>query len=83
MQNLKLIILLLSHGHMDHLHFPSLKKLSKLNKDAIVIVPKGYKKILTAMGYKNVHLIRTGDTFEDDFLKITAMKQIMMVVDFI
>lgn len=71
---LKVDYIVLSHGHMDHMHFPSLKRLRKLNKDATVIVPKGYKKILSALGYKNVNLLRTGDTFEDDFLKITSVQ---------
>lgn len=74
LSKLKIDYLLLSHGHMDHMHFPSLKKLSKLNKDATVIVPKGYKKILSAMGYNNVHLIRLGETFEDDFIKVSSIQ---------
>lgn len=71
---LKIDYIILSHGHMDHMHFPSLKKLRRLNKDATVIVPKGYKRILSTMGYKNVNLLRTGDTFKDDFLKITSVQ---------
>ena len=43
LKNIKFDYILLSHGHMDHLHFPSL---SKLNKDAVIIVPKGYKKLI-------------------------------------
>ena len=47
---------------MDHMHFPSLRK---LNRDATVIVPKGYKKILELMGFKNVVLLRSNETYED------------------
>lgn len=72
--DLKVDYIVLSHGHMDHMHFPSLKRLRRINKDATVIVPKGYKRILSTMGYKNVNLLRTGDTFEDDFLKITSVQ---------
>ena len=71
---LKFDYILLSHGHMDHMHFPSLRQLKKLNKDATVIVPKGYKRILSKLGYKNVHLLRAGNTFEDDFLKVTSIQ---------
>lgn len=68
-RNLKVDYILLSHGHMDHLHFPSL---IKLNKDAIVIVPKGYKKILNILGFRNVFLLHPGDVYQDSFIKITT-----------
>lgn len=67
----KIDYIVLSHGHMDHLHFPSLRK---LNKDATIIVPKGYKKLMRFLGFKNVVLLRQGETFEDDKVKITALK---------
>ena len=71
LKDLKFDYILLSHGHMDHMHFPSLKK---LNKDAIVIVPRGYKKILKFLGFKNVILLRPGQTYEDDFIKVTSIQ---------
>ena len=61
--------ILLSHGHMDHLNFSSLRK---LNKDAIIIVPKGYLRLVKLLGFKNVFLLHPGDVYEDDFVKITA-----------
>ncbi|SFD19973.1 MBL fold metallo-hydrolase [Clostridium uliginosum] len=69
LQNIKVDYILLSHGHMDHMHFPSLRK---LNKDAIVIVPKGYKKILKLLGFKNVFLLHPGEIYEDNNLRVTA-----------
>lgn len=63
--------IILSHGHMDHMHFPSLKK---LDKNATVIVPKGYKHILSFMGFNNVVLLKQGETYEDDNIKISAIK---------
>ena len=56
---------------MDHLHFPSLMK---LNKSAIVIAPKGYKKLLKLIGFKNVVILHPGDVYEDSFIKITAFE---------
>ena len=67
--NLTVDYILLSHGHMDHLNFSSLRK---LNKDAIIIVPKGYFHIAKLLGFKNVFLLHPGDVYEDDFVKITA-----------
>ncbi|MBW6411905.1 MBL fold metallo-hydrolase [Clostridium weizhouense] len=69
LENKKVDYILLSHGHMDHMHFPSLRK---LNKDAIVIVPKGYKRILKLLGFKNVFLLHPGETYKDDYVSITA-----------
>lgn len=71
---IKFDYILLSHGHMDHMHFPSLKKLKKLNKDTKIIVPRGYKKILSLLGFTNVHLIRTGESYVDEDIKITSIE---------
>lgn len=69
--DLNIDYILLSHGHMDHLHFPSLMK---LNKNGVVIAPKGYRKILKLLGFKNVVILHAGDIYKDDFVKITAFE---------
>lgn len=67
--NLKVDYILLSHGHMDHLNFSSLRK---LNKDAAIIVPKGYVLLVKLLGFKNVILLHPGDIYQDESVKITA-----------
>ena len=67
----KLDYIILSHGHMDHLHFPSLKK---LDRNATVIVPKGYKRLVSLLGFKKVVLLRHGETYKDENIKITALE---------
>ena len=62
--------ILLSHGHMDHLSFWSL---SKLNKNAVVIVPYGYKRMIKLMGYKKVVVLRNGEVYKDNKIKVTAL----------
>ncbi|AOR24844.1 MBL fold metallo-hydrolase [Clostridium taeniosporum] len=69
LKDLKIDYIILSHGHMDHMHFPSLKK---LNKDAIVIAPKGYKRILKFLGFKKVFILHPNEIYEDNNIKITA-----------
>lgn len=69
--HLKIDYILLSHGHMDHLNFSSLKR---LNKDAVIIVPKGYKRLIKLLGFKKVFVLHPGCVYEDDNIKVTAYK---------
>ena len=66
----KIDYILLSHGHMDHLSFSSLLK---LNKDAVIIVPYGYKRLMKLLGFKNITVLRDGGTYKDKNIKITAL----------
>lgn len=63
--------ILLSHGHMDHMDFPSLRK---LDKTATIIVPKGYKRLMKIFGFKKVIVLRHNEVYEDDKIRITSIK---------
>lgn len=67
--SLKFDYILLSHGHMDHLDFPSLMK---LNKDAILIVPKGYNKIMRLLGFRRVVTLRHNKVYDDGNIRISS-----------
>ena len=71
LKDIKIDYILLSHGHMDHMDFPSLRK---LDKNITIIVPKGYKRLIQLLGYKKVVLLRHGEVYEDDHIKITSLK---------
>ena len=63
--------ILLSHGHMDHINFSSL---AKLNKNVVIIVPKGYKNIIKLLGYTNVVSLKHNEIYEDKEIKITCLE---------
>ena len=69
LSNIKLDYILLSHGHIDHLNYNTLRK---LNKDATVICPKNYRLSLNFLGFKKVFVINPGENFSDEFLSIDA-----------
>lgn len=63
--------ILISHGHMDHLDVKSLKK---LNKDAIVITPPQYKRIIKWAGFTKIITLNHNEVFEDEYIKINALE---------
>ena len=65
--------ILLSHGHMDHMDFPSLRK---LDKTATIIVPKGYKGLMKVFGFKKIIVLRHDEIYEDEHIKITSIKPV-------
>lgn len=62
--------ILLSHGHMDHIDFLSL---IRLNKSATVIVPRGYKTLISILGFKKVITLKPNDVFEEDDIVIETL----------
>lgn len=61
-------LVLISHGHYDHLDFPSIKN---LGGDPAFYVPAGLKGVFTKRGYKNIHEADWWDSFEAGTLKLT------------
>lgn len=60
-------LILITHFHMDHLHYPSLRL---LYRSAWVMIPYGMKQRLKALGFENVIEVRPGDEVEFRGLKI-------------
>ena len=71
LSKIKLDYILLSHGHIDHMNYNTLRK---LNKDAIVICPKNYKGSLHFLGFKKVIPLSPGRNYSDEFISIDAFK---------
>ena len=63
--------ILLSHGHMDHMNYSTLRK---INKDAIVIAPKNLRFSLKILGFKNVIILTHNQIYNDNYIKIKSLK---------
>ncbi|MCK6207499.1 MBL fold metallo-hydrolase [Bacillus infantis] len=61
-------LVLISHGHYDHLDFPTIKKLGGNPK---FFVPAGLKGAFAKRGYTNIHEADWWDSFEAGTLKFT------------
>ena len=60
-----------SHNHYDHLDINSLKKISKLNPDAVFLVPAGDLKLLKKKRITNVYEFNWWETFKVEGLTFT------------
>ena len=63
--------ILISHIHMDHLDFPSLKFFPK---DTWIIIPKGAGKLLMKKGVTNTTELTVGESLTINSLKVTSTK---------
>jgi L-ascorbate metabolism protein UlaG (beta-lactamase superfamily) len=63
--------ILLSHGHMDHMNYTTLKK---LNKNAIIIAPKNLNISLRILRFKNIVLLNHDEIYNDTYIKVKALK---------
>ena len=72
-KNLRVDAIYITHVHWDHWHGPSLKRL--FSKDTLVITHDEPNKRsvndLKAIGFKNIKLLKHGETFELGDIKIT------------
>lgn len=62
--------ILLSHGHRDHLHPPSLQRLPK---DAVVIAPPGFARDLSRLGFPQVVELGADESCQHGDVTITAV----------
>jgi UDP-MurNAc hydroxylase len=73
LDNLKVDAVYITHVHWDHWHGPTLKKF--FSKDTLIITHEEPNKRsindLIAIGFKNVKLLKHGQTFEIGDIKIT------------
>ena len=54
-------VVLISHGHLDHLDFPSL---ARFPRETLVAVPQGLGQLVVRKGFRNVRELVVGATFE-------------------
>ena len=71
LKNLHIDYLLLTHGHMDHFNY---RTLSRINKDTLVIIPRGMKTGLKLRGFKNIVILKSGEIYKDNFIEIKCLQ---------
>ncbi|OFI07015.1 metal-dependent hydrolase [Clostridium acetireducens DSM 10703] len=71
LSGIKLDYILLSHCHMDHLNFSTLRK---LNKDAVVFCPKNSVYPLKLLGFKKIHALSPNEEFKYKDISIKTLE---------
>lgn len=69
----KLDVIILSHNHYDHMDFPSLVRLARLNPDAQVFVPLKNSSVVKRAGFKNITEADWFDTHRFAGMRFTAV----------
>lgn len=70
-RNIKADYILITHGHMDHLNY---NVLSHLDKNSVIIVPRGVKKVLNMLGFRKVFILRADEEYKDEFVSIKSVE---------
>lgn len=65
-------LVLLSHAHLDHLHRRSLRMVAAASKDAVVVTPRGTRRLVAGLGWREIHEVAVGDTLEVGGLHLSA-----------
>ena len=61
--------ILISHGHLDHLSIPCLRR---FNRQTPIVAPKGYEKVFLSLSDREIFFIKEWESCEIDGIKISA-----------
>ncbi len=62
-------VILISHGHLDHLDLPSLERFPS---ETLVVVPRGLGSLVTKKGFRNVAEVDVGDEVQIGGIAVRA-----------
>lgn len=71
LKDIKIDYILISHRHMDHLDFNTLKL---INKDAVIIVPSNHTHRFKSLGFKNIIVLEHNETYKDSNILIESLR---------
>lgn len=71
LSSIKLDYILITHAHMDHLNY---NVMMRLNKSAVLIVPRGIRRTLQLLGFKKIVVLGPDEEYKDNFISINTIK---------